>query len=155
MGHVTWHTAHTAQRARPALRAPPRWQLQQQMGKSFETQKSMGLQQEGESDELKRVFLEGNPYLLVSKGRGAGLGGFKNGCGFKNRRVCLEGNLLVSHVMPTHARMRGLPFACPQGLSHNGVAARCVIIIITFLWSCPWQMPAGPDHGGVAAAHRV
>jgi len=35
------------------------------MSKSFETQMNMGMQQEGESDELKRVFLEGNPYLLV------------------------------------------------------------------------------------------
>lgn len=42
-----------------------RWQLQLQMTKSFETQKTMGMQQEGESDELKRVFLEGNPILLV------------------------------------------------------------------------------------------
>jgi len=35
------------------------------MSKNFDTQQSMGMQQEGESDELKRVFLEGNPYLLV------------------------------------------------------------------------------------------
>ncbi|KAF5833872.1 transmembrane protein [Dunaliella salina] len=34
------------------------WQLQGQMTKSFETQMTMGMQQEGESDELKRVFLE-------------------------------------------------------------------------------------------------
>jgi len=44
----------------------PRWQLQQQMVKTFETQRTMGMQQEGESDEIKRVFIEGNPYLLVS-----------------------------------------------------------------------------------------
>jgi hypothetical protein len=37
------------------------------MSKSFETQKNMGMQQDGESDEIKRVFIEGNPYLLVRK----------------------------------------------------------------------------------------
>ena len=37
-----------------------------QMDKSFEMQIGMGLQQDGESDELKRVLLEGNPILLVS-----------------------------------------------------------------------------------------
>jgi hypothetical protein len=29
------------------------------------TQVRMGLSQDGESDEVKRIFLEGNPYLLV------------------------------------------------------------------------------------------
>ena len=32
-------------------------------------QKGMGTMQEGESDELKRVLLEGNPYFLVLTGR--------------------------------------------------------------------------------------
>lgn len=36
-----------------------------QMEKSFSTQQGWGMQQEGESDELKRVLLEGNPILLV------------------------------------------------------------------------------------------
>lgn len=38
------------------------------MSKSFEMQQGMGMQQEGESDEIKRVFIEGNPYLLVGVG---------------------------------------------------------------------------------------
>ena len=42
------------------------WQMMLQMDKSFGMQKDMGLQSDGESDELKRVFLEGNPVLLVS-----------------------------------------------------------------------------------------
>lgn len=41
------------------------WQLLTQMDKSFESQKGMGLQAEGESDEVKRVLLEGNPVLLA------------------------------------------------------------------------------------------
>ena len=40
-----------------------------QMEKSFDMQKGMGMQQEGESDEFKRILLEGNPVLLV---RGVG-----------------------------------------------------------------------------------
>lgn len=36
-----------------------------QMEQSFSMQVNMGLQQDGESDDLKRVLLEGNPYLLV------------------------------------------------------------------------------------------
>ena len=42
------------------------WQMMLQMDKSFVMQKDMGLQSDGESDELKRVFLEGNPILLVN-----------------------------------------------------------------------------------------
>eukprot|EP00798_Chlamydomonas_sp_ICE-L_P003321 gene3321-13351_t len=41
------------------------WQLMTQMEKSFEMQTGMGMTQDGESDELKRVLLEGNPYLLA------------------------------------------------------------------------------------------
>lgn len=41
------------------------WQIMVQMDKSFEMQRSMGMQSEGESDEIKRIFLEGNPYLLA------------------------------------------------------------------------------------------
>ncbi|GAX82575.1 hypothetical protein CEUSTIGMA_g10001.t1 [Chlamydomonas eustigma] len=41
------------------------WQLMIQMEQSFSMQTTMGLQSEGESDEFKRVLLEGNPYLLA------------------------------------------------------------------------------------------
>lgn len=41
------------------------WQLQMQLDQSFQMQLSTGLSQEGESDELKRVLLEGNPVLLA------------------------------------------------------------------------------------------
>jgi len=40
-------------------------QLQQQMEQSFSMQINTGLAQDGESDEIKRIFLEGNPYLLA------------------------------------------------------------------------------------------
>eukprot|EP00879_Flechtneria_rotunda_P011525 GHRR01012039.1.p1 GENE.GHRR01012039.1~~GHRR01012039.1.p1 ORF type:complete len:411 (+),score=98.64 GHRR01012039.1:68-1234(+) len=39
-------------------------QIQQQMEQSFKMQISTGLAEEGEADEIKRIFLEGNPYLL-------------------------------------------------------------------------------------------
>eukprot|EP00775_Hariotina_reticulata_P011130 gene11130-11284_t len=39
-------------------------QLQQQMDQSFQMQINTGLAQDGEADEVKRIFLEGNPYLL-------------------------------------------------------------------------------------------
>ncbi|CAM6082675.1 unnamed protein product [Calypogeia fissa] len=42
-----------------------RWQLYLQVDQSFQTHRSYGSMIEGEADELKRVFLEGNPVLLV------------------------------------------------------------------------------------------
>ncbi|CAH9109961.1 unnamed protein product [Cuscuta europaea] len=42
-----------------------KWQLFLQIDQSFQIHRSYGSMIEGESDELKRVFLEGNPYLLV------------------------------------------------------------------------------------------
>lgn len=41
------------------------WQIQMQLEQSFKMQLNTGLSQEGESDELKRVLLEGNPVLLA------------------------------------------------------------------------------------------
>ncbi|GIL76805.1 hypothetical protein Vretimale_8728 [Volvox reticuliferus] len=40
------------------------WQLLQQMDQSFGMQVNMGLAQDDDRDELKRMFLEGNPILL-------------------------------------------------------------------------------------------
>ncbi|KAM1201044.1 hypothetical protein FF1_017367 [Malus domestica] len=42
-----------------------KWQLFLQIDQSFQIHCSYGSMLEGEADELKRVFLEGNPYLLV------------------------------------------------------------------------------------------
>ncbi|KAF3787570.1 Cleft lip and palate transmembrane protein [Nymphaea thermarum] len=42
-----------------------KWQLFLQIEQSFQIHRSYGSMIEGEADELKRVFLEGNPYLLV------------------------------------------------------------------------------------------
>nr|AFK13845.1 cleft lip and palate transmembrane protein CLPTM1 [Beta vulgaris subsp. vulgaris] len=41
-----------------------KWQLFLQIDESFQIHRSYGSMLEGEADELKRVFLEGNPYLL-------------------------------------------------------------------------------------------
>ncbi|URE08352.1 Cleft lip and palate transmembrane protein 1 [Musa troglodytarum] len=41
-----------------------KWQLFLQIEQSFQIHRSYGSMLEGEADELKRVFLEGNPYLL-------------------------------------------------------------------------------------------
>ncbi|TVT98231.1 hypothetical protein EJB05_56450 [Eragrostis curvula] len=41
-----------------------KWQLFLQIEQSFQVHRSYGSMLEGEADELKRVFLEGNPYLL-------------------------------------------------------------------------------------------
>ncbi|KAG1679660.1 hypothetical protein FOA52_006177 [Chlamydomonas sp. UWO 241] len=41
------------------------WQIMVSMEKSFKMQRGMGLQGDGESDEFKRVLLEGNPILLA------------------------------------------------------------------------------------------
>ncbi|KAH9299229.1 hypothetical protein KI387_030911 [Taxus chinensis] len=42
-----------------------KWQLFLQIDQSFQIHRSYGSMLEGEADELKRVFLEGNPYLLA------------------------------------------------------------------------------------------
>ncbi|XVE83478.1 hypothetical protein DITRI_Ditri16bG0091300 [Diplodiscus trichospermus] len=42
-----------------------KWQLFLQIDQSFQIHHSYGSMIEGEADELKRVFLEGNPYLLA------------------------------------------------------------------------------------------
>ncbi|XP_077224936.1 uncharacterized protein LOC143858181 [Tasmannia lanceolata] len=42
-----------------------KWQLFLQIDQSFQIHRSYGSMIEGEADELKRVFLEGNPYLLM------------------------------------------------------------------------------------------
>ncbi|OVA01069.1 Cleft lip and palate transmembrane 1 [Macleaya cordata] len=42
-----------------------KWQLFLQIDQSFQLHRSYGSMIEGEADELKRVFLEGNPYLLM------------------------------------------------------------------------------------------
>lgn len=42
-----------------------KWQLFLQIDQSFQIHRSYGSMIDGEADELKRVFLEGNPYLLV------------------------------------------------------------------------------------------
>eukprot|EP00252_Welwitschia_mirabilis_P019611 TRINITY_DN4588_c0_g1_i2.p1 TRINITY_DN4588_c0_g1~~TRINITY_DN4588_c0_g1_i2.p1 ORF type:complete len:615 (+),score=94.38 TRINITY_DN4588_c0_g1_i2:204-2048(+) len=42
-----------------------KWQFFLQMDQSFQIHRSYGSMLEGEADELKRVFLEGNPYLLA------------------------------------------------------------------------------------------
>ncbi|KDP24214.1 hypothetical protein JCGZ_25871 [Jatropha curcas] len=41
-----------------------KWQLFLQIDQSFQIHRNYGSMLEGEADELKRVFLEGNPYLL-------------------------------------------------------------------------------------------
>ena len=42
-----------------------KWQLYEQMERTFEHQRAMGTQGENDGDELKRIFLEGNPILLA------------------------------------------------------------------------------------------
>uniref|UniRef100_A0A7N0TZ62 Cleft lip and palate associated transmembrane protein n=1 Tax=Kalanchoe fedtschenkoi TaxID=63787 RepID=A0A7N0TZ62_KALFE len=42
-----------------------KWQLFLQIEQSFQIHRSYGSMLEGETDEMKRAFLEGNPYLLV------------------------------------------------------------------------------------------
>ena len=41
------------------------WQILLQMEQSFKLQESFGAMNSGESDEVKRIFIEGNPYLLA------------------------------------------------------------------------------------------
>uniref|UniRef100_A0A7S0RTS6 Cleft lip and palate transmembrane protein 1 n=1 Tax=Chlamydomonas leiostraca TaxID=1034604 RepID=A0A7S0RTS6_9CHLO len=73
------------------------WQLQLQMEASFATQRTMGMQADGESDEVKRIFLEGNPYLLgltmvVSLAHTVfDMLAFKNDIGFWKNNKSMEG----------------------------------------------------------------
>ncbi|KAG2428128.1 hypothetical protein HXX76_011808 [Chlamydomonas incerta] len=73
------------------------WQLLGQMDQSFNMQVKMGMSQDGESDEIKRIFLEGNPYLLgltfiVSMLHTVfDLLAFKNDIGFWKNNKSMEG----------------------------------------------------------------
>lgn len=73
------------------------WQIQQQMEQSFSMQINMGLAQDGESDEMKRIFLEGNPYLLALTMAVSMLHSvfdflaFKNDIGFWKENKSMEG----------------------------------------------------------------
>jgi hypothetical protein len=64
-----------------ATPSPPSPNPRPQMDQSFSMQVNMGVAGDGESDEVKRIFLEGNPVLLAITmvggfaGRGLGAGG--------------------------------------------------------------------------------
>jgi hypothetical protein len=72
-------------------------QIQQQMEQSFNMQINMGMAQDGESDEVKRIFLEGNPYLLAVTMAVSMLHtvfdflAFKNDIGFWRENKSMEG----------------------------------------------------------------
>jgi len=74
-----------------------KWQMTMQMEESFRMQKGMGTMQEGESDELKRVLLEGNPYFLVLTGVVSvfhtlfDMLAFKNDIGFWKKQKSMKG----------------------------------------------------------------
>lgn len=74
-----------------------KWQLFLQIEQSFQIHRSYGSMLEGEADELKRVFLEGNPYLLgvtmvVSLLHSAfDFLAFKNDIQFWNKNKSMEG----------------------------------------------------------------
>lgn len=67
------------------------------MEQSFGMQINMGLAQDGESDEVKRIFLEGNPYLLALTMAVSMLHtvfdflAFKNDIGFWRENKSMEG----------------------------------------------------------------
>ncbi len=68
-----------------------------QMEQSFKLQQSTGLASQGESDEVKRIFLEGNPYLLALTMAVSMLHSvfdflaFKNDIGFWKENKSMEG----------------------------------------------------------------
>ena len=74
-----------------------RWQLMLQMEKTFEHQRAMGTAGEGDSDEMKRILLEGNPVLLLITGVVSTLHtvfdmlAFKNDIGFWKQNKSMEG----------------------------------------------------------------
>jgi hypothetical protein len=74
-----------------------RMQIYTQMEQSFKMQVGTGLAQEGESDDIKRIFLEGNPLLLAITMVVSALHSvfdflaFKNDIGFWKENKSLEG----------------------------------------------------------------
>ncbi|CAL0319784.1 unnamed protein product [Lupinus luteus] len=85
-----------------------KWQLFLQIDQSFQIHHSYGSMVEGEADELKRVFLEGNPYLLAVTMAVSLLHSvfdflaFKNDIQFWNKNKSMEGlsakTILVSFI---------------------------------------------------------
>mmetsp|Transcript_21935 Transcript_21935/g.35550 ORF Transcript_21935/g.35550 Transcript_21935/m.35550 type:complete len:375 (+) Transcript_21935:1125-2249(+) len=74
-----------------------RWQVMEQMDKTFQSQRAMGTAGENDADEMKRVLLEGNPYLLVLTGVVSmfhtvfDMLAFKNDIGFWKQNKSMEG----------------------------------------------------------------
>ena len=74
-----------------------KWQVMEQMDRSFAQQRAMGTAGENDADELKRVLLEGNPVLLVVTGAVSLLHtvfdmlAFKNDVGFWRQNKSMEG----------------------------------------------------------------
>ncbi|KAL3818770.1 hypothetical protein ACJIZ3_004675 [Penstemon smallii] len=74
-----------------------KWQLFLQIDQSFQIHRSYGSMLDGEADELKRVFLEGNPYLLAITMAVSMLHSvfdflaFKNDIQFWNKNKSMEG----------------------------------------------------------------
>ncbi|XP_042413416.1 cleft lip and palate transmembrane protein 1 homolog isoform X1 [Zingiber officinale] len=74
-----------------------KWQFFLQIEQAFQVQRSYGSMLEGESDEIKRVFLEGNPYLLALTMMVSVLHSlfdilaFKNDIQFWNKNKSMEG----------------------------------------------------------------
>lgn len=73
------------------------WQVLSQMEQSFAMQEGFGAMNAGESDEVKRIFIEGNPYLLVVTMVVSLLHtvfdffAFKSDIGFWNKNKSMEG----------------------------------------------------------------
>ncbi|XP_010546275.1 PREDICTED: cleft lip and palate transmembrane protein 1 homolog [Tarenaya hassleriana] len=82
-----------------------KWQLFLQIDQSFQIHRSYGSMLDGESDELKRVFLEGNPYLLAITTVVSVLHSvfdflaFKNDIQFWNKNKSMEGLSAKSVVL--------------------------------------------------------
>ena len=73
------------------------WQVLSQMEQSFQMQEGFGTMNAGESDEVKRIFIEGNPYLLALTMVVSLLHtifdffAFKSDIGFWNKNKSMEG----------------------------------------------------------------
>jgi hypothetical protein len=105
----------------------------QGLERNFEMQAGMGLSSEDEGDKLKRIFLEGNPILLVSQGQGqgcrllAGLAALQSSlhvacCGIAWIVIHIPYSKLQSQVMPgLQSRSRQLHVLCslcgPQAIT--------------------------------------
>ncbi|GER27957.1 cleft lip and palate transmembrane protein [Striga asiatica] len=131
-----------------------KWQLYLQIDQSFQIHRNYGSMLEGEADELKRVFLEGNPYLLVVTMLVSVLHSlfdflaFKNDIQFWNKNKSMEGLSAKSVVVNFFSQLIVFLYLLDNETSWMILASSGIGCCIEF-WKIGKAMHIEVDRSGV------